>query len=62
MFIEEKDEHGNLTWRLIDPDKSKNYHDDNYVAAGEILFYLDYHMIFFDRVRTKAAEKVILEN
>ena len=43
MWIETLDEDGkNLIWKNIDPTKSRNYHDTNLVAAGEVLFYLAY--------------------
>lgn len=62
MYVESKDKNGILSWKLIDPSKSKSYHDDNWVAAGEIMFYLAYNMSFYDKPATKAAQNVINGN
>lgn len=59
MWVEALDENGNLYWKNIDPSKSQNYHDDNWVSLGEILFYLVYNMSFYDEV--KCAQKFINE-
>ncbi len=60
MYVESRDKNGKLFWKLIDPAKSKTYHDDNWVAAGEIMFYLAYNMSFYDKPATKTAENVII--
>ena len=59
MYYETEDENGRLIWKHIDPSLSKTYHDDNYIAAGEILFYLAYNMNFYDKVATKSAREYI---
>lgn len=48
MYKEDKDDNGVVSWKLIDPAASKSYHDDNWVALGEIMFYLAYNMSFYD--------------
>lgn len=63
MWIETRDEDSkNLIWKDVDPTKSKNYHDDNLVAAGEVLFYLAYKMSFFDKPVTKPAKDIVNGN
>ncbi|WP_407398483.1 hypothetical protein [Anaerovibrio sp.] len=59
MYFETTDENGNLIWKHIDPSLSKSYHDDNYIAAGEILFYLAYNMSFYDKIATHCAREYI---
>ena len=61
MWRETLDENQNLVWKNIDPTQSKSYHDDNLVAAGEILFYLAYNMSFFDTPVTERAKDYINE-
>lgn len=61
MWLETFDENNNLYWKEINPAKSKNYHDDNWVAAGEILFYLAYNISFYDEIKTQAAKDYINE-
>lgn len=58
MWKETFDDNRNLIWREIDPAKSKNYHDDNWIAAGEVLFYLAYNMSFFDKPVTEPAKRM----
>ena len=48
MYREVKNDNGVLKWELVDPSASKSYHDDNWVALGEIMFYLAYNMSFYD--------------
>ena len=37
----------------------KTYHDDNFIAAGEYLFYFAYRMSFYDKPVTPAAQHLI---
>lgn len=62
MWAEVLDDNRNLTWKEIDPAKSQNYHDNNWVAAGEVLFYLAYNMSFFDNPVTEPAKKIASGN
>ena len=59
MYFETTNENGSLIWKHIDPTLSKTYHDDNYIAAGEILFYLAYNMKFYDKIATQSAKEYI---
>ena len=49
-------------WIYVDPAKLENYHAENYVAAGEILFYLAYHEKFFEKPISNSAKFFIEEN
>ena len=49
MYREVADGNGAVQWQLVDPSASKSYHDDNWVALGEIMFCLAYNMSFYDR-------------
>lgn len=61
MYVEERDNNGNNTWRYINPAASKSYHDDNLISAGEILFYLAYNMSFYDNAATLTSYQFINE-
>ena len=62
MWAETFDNNRNLIWKEIDPIKSQNYHDDNWVAAGEVLFYLAYNKSFFDKPVTEPAKSIVNGN
>ena len=59
MYKEVKDEKGSLFWKYLDPSQSKSYHDDNPIAAGELLCYLAYNMSFYDKPVTYSAREYI---
>lgn len=59
MWVETLDENNNLYWKEIDPAKSKNYHDDNWVSLGEILFFLNYDINFYGEIKSYIAKRYI---
>ena len=59
MYMETLDENKNLIWKYLDPATRKTYHDDNFIAAGEYLFYFAYRMSFYDKPVTPAAQNLI---
>ena len=59
MYMETLDENKNRIWKYLDPATRKTYHDDNFIAAGEYLFYFAYRMSFYDKPVTPAAQHLI---
>lgn len=59
MYMETFDENKNRIWKYLDPATRKTYHDDNFIAAGEYLFYFAYKMSFYDKPVTPAAQNLI---
>ena len=49
MYMEHQNKNGFTEWKLVDHAASKTYHDDNWVALGEVMFYLSYNMSFYDK-------------
>lgn len=59
MYIDTLDEKGNHYWKYLDPLARKTYHDNNFIAAGEYLFYFAYKMSFYDKPVTPATQNLM---
>ena len=66
MFVEKKDENGNIVWQYLDPSKADDYeyyHNglQQMLSAGECAFYLAYNMSFYDQPVSYAFRKYLNE-
>lgn len=66
MFVEKKDENGNIVWQYLDPSKADDYEYyqnglQQMLSAGECAFYLAYNMSFYDQPVSYAFRKYLNE-
>lgn len=66
MFVEKKDENGNIVWQYLDPSKADDYEYyqnglQQMLSAGECAFYLAYNMSFYDQPVSYAFKKYLNE-